>query len=246
MTGVQTCALPIWVLLGAALGALALCGAGLAQPKKDPGEIRGLKLGQIAAEMEVDGFGEFALFHFNKAGFQNVIQLRATYPPVLSILDVVARKGVWMQLHIEPVEPNGSSREVEAFGALALFFRLHPDLQIILSHTAMTNPTNARRILAAYPKVMMSIKLTPRNDDWAHLEPVVNRRGELYEDWATLMEDMPDRFMVGSDVKFASEKHGSGDKYPEIIALFRDALGSLSPDAAKSIASANARRLLFR
>ena len=40
------------VLLGAALGALALCGAGLAQPKKDPGEIRGLKLGQIAAEME--------------------------------------------------------------------------------------------------------------------------------------------------------------------------------------------------
>lgn len=48
------------VLLGAALGALALCGAGLAQPKKDPGEIRGLKLGQIAAEMEVDGFGEFA------------------------------------------------------------------------------------------------------------------------------------------------------------------------------------------
>ena len=39
------------VLLGAALGALALCGGGLAQPKKDPGEIRGLKLGQIGLKL---------------------------------------------------------------------------------------------------------------------------------------------------------------------------------------------------
>lgn len=41
--------------------ALTLLGAvAVAQQRKDPGEIRGLKLGQIAAEMTVDGFGEFA------------------------------------------------------------------------------------------------------------------------------------------------------------------------------------------
>ena len=39
---------------------LLTAGAASAQPKKDPGEIRGLKLGQIATEMDVDGFGEFA------------------------------------------------------------------------------------------------------------------------------------------------------------------------------------------
>ena len=41
-------------------GALLACGPVLAQPQKDPGEIRGLSLGQLASEMSVDGFGEFA------------------------------------------------------------------------------------------------------------------------------------------------------------------------------------------
>ena len=44
---------------GAALLAMLACPAA-AQERKDPGEIRGLKLGLKAADMEVDGFGEFA------------------------------------------------------------------------------------------------------------------------------------------------------------------------------------------
>ncbi len=39
--------------------ALGPCGA-FAQERKDPGEIRGLKLGQRAADMSLDGFGEFS------------------------------------------------------------------------------------------------------------------------------------------------------------------------------------------
>ena len=48
------------VALFCAAGLSLLAGAATAQERKDPGEIRGLKLGQIAADMEVDGFGEFA------------------------------------------------------------------------------------------------------------------------------------------------------------------------------------------
>ena len=40
--------------------ALMLGGAAFAQDRKDPGEIRGLRLGLQADEMSVDGFGEFA------------------------------------------------------------------------------------------------------------------------------------------------------------------------------------------
>ena len=202
------------------------------------------RLNRDLSDKSCSGLGEFGLMHFNKSGFQNVIQLRPTFPPVLAVIDVVAKKGTWIQVHAEPMEPNDTSHIAEAFGALALWYQLHPDLKLILSHTGMINATNARRLLTAYPNVIMSVKLVPRNEDWAHLEPIVNRRGQLYEDWAMLMDDMPSRFVVGSDSKFASDKHDSGNKYPETIKLFRNVLGSLSPAAADTIANSNARRLI--
>ncbi len=42
------------------VAAVSFGGAALAADKGDPGEIRGLKLGQRAAQMSVDGFGDFA------------------------------------------------------------------------------------------------------------------------------------------------------------------------------------------
>jgi hypothetical protein len=44
----------------ATLVLVAAAGVAAAQPRKDPGEIRGLKLGLDARQMSVDGFGEFA------------------------------------------------------------------------------------------------------------------------------------------------------------------------------------------
>jgi hypothetical protein len=191
------------------------------------------------------GIGELGLLHFNKTGDQPEIRLRSTFPPVLEVISLAARKGAWIDVHAEPMEPDGVSHEVEVFGALALWFGRDPNLKLMLSHTAMTNAVNARRLLTAYPNVMLTVKLVKSTDKhWQNLEPVINHRGELYEAWAQLFEEMPGRFMVGSDTKFANEKHGSGDKYDEIIALFRNVLGSLAPPAADAIAHDNARRLL--
>jgi hypothetical protein len=204
-------------------------------------------LRRIETELEAGvcrGVGELGVMHFNKSGDQNVIHVRPTFPPLLDLMALVARKGAWIDVHMEPVEPDGTAHETEAFAGLALWFGRYPDLKLILSHTGMTGADNARRLLVAYPNLMMTIKLTPRNENWEHLAPVVDRRGRLYEDWAKLMEEMPDRFMVGSDTKFANEKHGSGNKYPETIALYRKVLDSLSPEAADAIGHGNARRLL--
>jgi hypothetical protein len=202
------------------------------------------RLQRDLGDKSCSGLGEFGLMHFNKSGFQNVIDLRPTFPPVLAVIDVVAKQGTWIQVHAEAMEPSGTPHLAEAFGAIALWYQLHPDLKLILSHTGMINAVNARRLLTTYPNVVMTIKMVPRNDDWAHLEPIVNRRGELYDDWAKLMDDMPERFMIGTDSKFASDKHDSGNKYPETVAYFRKVLGSLSPDAADAIANGNARRLV--
>lgn len=195
---------------------------------------------------ECAGVGEFGLMHFNKSGNQHVIKTKPTFGPVLKMLDLIARKGTWLQLHSEPYEPDGTSHTTEAFGALALWYKRYPNLKIILSHTGMTNPTNARRLLMAYPNLMMTIKLaSPKGGEWNHLEPVLGNDGEVYEDWAKLFEDMPDRFLIGSDVKFG--RHDSPDSelnYPKRIMGYRRLLGSLEPKAAKAIAFQNAARLL--
>jgi hypothetical protein len=201
-------------------------------------------------ETELDGgvcagVGELGLLHFNKTGDQPEIRLRPTFPPLLDVIALAERKGAWIDVHAEPVEPNGVSHESETFGALALWLTRHRSLKLILSHTAMTNPVNARRLLHAHPGVMLTVKLVRSSDaHWSHLEPVLNPRGELYEDWAALMEEMPGRFFVGSDAKFASRKHESGDRYDEEIARYRRVLGALAPAAADAIARGNARRLL--
>ena len=47
-------------MIGALTALLMLSGASQAQPRPDPGEIHGLKLGLKAAEMSTDTFGDLA------------------------------------------------------------------------------------------------------------------------------------------------------------------------------------------
>jgi Amidohydrolase len=208
------------------------------------------RLSRIESELDggtCAGIGEFGLLHFNKTGYQPEIRIRSTFPPVLALMALAERKGAWIDVHAEPVEPNGVSHEAEVFGGLALWLGRNPALKLILSHTAMTNPANARRLLTTYPGVMLTVKrVKAGGTSWVNLEPVLNHRGEIYEDWAALIEEMPGRFLLGSDAKFASDRHSSGDKYDEEIALFRKVLGSLTPAAADALAHGNAQRLLPR
>ena len=65
----------------------------------------------------------------------------------------------------------------------------------------MTNPANARRILKRYPNLVINIRVA-KPGKWKNLEPMLNRDGRVYEDWARLFEEMPSRFMIGTDTKF--------------------------------------------
>ena len=192
------------------------------------------------------GIGEFGLLHFNKLGNQNVIHNRYDDPLVLKMIDIVGTRAAWIQLHAEPREPNGRSRENELWATLQTWTQRYPQLKIMLSHTGMTSAANARRILETFPTVYMSIKLmSSKEKSWAHLEPVLNEEGSLYEDWAQLMEAMPERFVIGSDAKFGQSGHeGAGEAaYELMIRRFRRMLGSLAPQAAKLIATKNAEQL---
>jgi hypothetical protein len=192
------------------------------------------------------GVGELGFLHFNKSGTQNVIQLRFDSPLVLQVIDVIGQRGAWLQLHAEPREPQGASHDKDVGSALALWTARQPRLKIMMSHTGMTSPANAKKLLASYPNLYFSIKLmSSRVGAWSHLEPLLNGEGDLYDDWATLMETMPSRFVVGSDAKFGQsghEKEGE-EGYEHTIRKFRRMLGSLDANAARQIASENVKRI---
>ncbi len=201
------------------------------------------KLGDDLESGNYSGVGEIGLFHFRKSGHQMVIEYPPTFNPFITFVDLVASKGAILDLHAEPVEPEGRSREDEVFGAIELIMKRNPDLRIIISHTGMTNPVNARRILERYPKVMMNFKIFTRHRKWRNLEPTVNRNGEIYEDWAKLFELMPDRFMVGTDAKFGRVGRFTTSRYLDEIKAVRRLLGTLDRKAAEKIAYANAASL---
>jgi hypothetical protein len=95
---------------------------------------------------DCSGIGEIGLYHFNKTGNQPVIDYPPTFAPFLDVVSRIAEAGMWLDLHAEPVDPDGLSYEDQVFGGLALLYAQFPNLKLILSHTAMTNPTNVRRI----------------------------------------------------------------------------------------------------
>lgn len=191
------------------------------------------------------GIGEVGTTHFQKWGKQAVIDYPMNYEPFVQIVGFVARNGLWLDLHAEPMEPNGKSREAEVFGGVEYLLRRYPDLKIIWSHTAMTNPENARRILKKYPNVMMNLKHIRDHSKWRNLEPVTNEEGRVYQDWMVLFEEMPERFMIGTDAKMGREKRFNPAGYTKAVNHIRRMLGGLSPDAARKMAYENARAIFW-
>lgn len=195
------------------------------------------------SDPDCSGIGEIGLYHFNKTGSQPIIDYPPTFAPFLDVVSRIADAGMWLDLHAEPVDPDGISYEDQVFGGLELLYEQFPDLKLILSHTAMTNPTNVRRILNTYPNVMMNFKPVTNHDDWKNLEPITDSLGRIYEDWAELFEEMPERFMVGSDMKFGLCGGNDITVYGMEISQIRKILGSLDAGAAEMIAYKNAERL---
>ncbi|MEE8333189.1 MAG: amidohydrolase family protein [Alphaproteobacteria bacterium] len=190
------------------------------------------------------GIGEIGPHHFEKHPGQWVLDFPMNFVPMVRLAQLAARLGVWLDLHAEPVTPDGKSHEDRVFGGITHLFREAPGLKMILAHTAMTNATNARALLEAFPRLMMNIKIVVpgRKLAWDNLGPIVNQRKRLFEDWAQLMEAMPDRFLIGIDARFGSRRYDD-DKYRRRVRRLRRILGSLDPKAAEMIAWRNAERL---
>ncbi len=111
----------------------------------------------------------------------------------------------------------------------------------IWAHTGwlpVANPSLLRRLLQAHPNLFCelsgreSIRRIYRGD------PIDDDR-VLKSAWKTLLEDFPDRFVIGTDVDPATMA-----AYAEEIGYWRGILAQLSPATAAKLAHGNAERLL--
>lgn len=214
------------------------------------------KLNHLLKRLEMDldsglyaGVGEFALYHFDKVPRNPIIRIPPNFEPFLKVVDLIAKKGVWLLLHVETRDPRNVSYENEFFGGLELMYQRNPNLKLIVAHNATTNPDNVRAILKRYPKLMVDWKTVGKQKKyyaWRYTEPVHNPQRILFEDWAQLFEEMPERFLLGPDFKFWRKDTGFGsDKYNQTMNEYRKILGGLNPKAAGMIAYENAKKLFI-
>ncbi|HLW61043.1 MAG TPA: hypothetical protein VKV57_14145 [bacterium] len=89
-----------------------------------------------------------------------------------------------------------------------------------------------RSLLSRHPNLYMSLKVDKGGaPDTSPFAP----SGDLKPGWAALLQDFPDRFVIGSDQFF--------DEAPRRIAAARRLVDALPPEVVRLITTENVKRL---
>jgi hypothetical protein len=137
----------------------------------------------------------------------------------------------------------------ESVAELSQLLQDHPDGQVLLSHCGKdTRAADVRAMLDKHPNLFCDLSyrgaplaVNESRRDPARLifwGPGLLQAAGMKDDWRQLIEDHPDRFMVGID-----DVH-SWDIYDQTVAAIRQGvLAQLSPATAEKVAWRNAVRL---
>ena len=197
------------------------------------------------------GFGEMAAEHVSLRPGHPYVSAPPDHPLFLLLAEIAAERGVPIDLHMEAIPEsmprtyklNTSNPEVLKANVAAFERLLAHDRRanIVWSHlwwdnTGARTVSLTRRLLEAHSNLFLSIKI---RGEVIRRTMVVDRDGVLKPDWLALIEAFPDRFMIGTDLKYRGEGRTSGGG----VKVYRNVLKRLSPRAEKSVAYDNARRI---
>jgi hypothetical protein len=100
-------------------------------------------------------------------------------PAVKHLISLSLKRGLPMQID--------SNEEV-----IEELFKLYPTIQIIWAHGGGAKPESMNRLLKSFPNLY--IELAGRSD--------IEKNGVIDPNWYELIQDFPDRFLIGSGSKF--------------------------------------------
>jgi len=198
------------------------------------------------------GFGEMTAEHFpTSTPYQYA---PADHPLFLILADIAAEHNVPIDLHMEAVPQDmplpshlkSPPNPAHLHANIAAFERLlahNPRAKIIWDHAGWDNtgyrtPELCRRLLQAHANLYMELKLDALDVEMN--PPLVNgATGPLKPEWLKLLQDFPDRFIIGSDQHYPMPEQAGPQRWQEIVLLFNQ----LPPDLRRKIGTENAVRI---
>lgn len=192
------------------------------------------KMRQDLEQKKIQGLGELILNARNHLvpTFRRKVPIDA--PTFAALFQLAEQHGAFIQLHME--DDGDSVSQLQ--GLLAK----HPKVPVILSHCMVrASASSARAILEKFPNTYCETSARS-NVLLSHpqAQPIlIHTEGSPNSGWLSLIEAMPDRFMVGSD---ATAPHMSYDAM--INAVRSGLLAHLSESTMRKVAYENAQRVL--
>jgi len=175
------------------------------------------------------GIGEISVSHFPGRGFPE-----ADFDPngrvARSLLDAARRHDVPITLHVEVTRLREFEEVLENFR----------DVTVIWAHGGYLPYYLARRLLERHPNLIYELSARtwprhPRSSDYT----ILRNDAEVWPEWIALIEEMPDRFLVGTDASLRSLDRDRGK-----IASVENLLEQLAPDVRRMLARENLDRIL--
>lgn len=181
------------------------------------------------------GIGEIHVNSADTAPMELVrVRIRGDAPTLMAMLDLAARHQRPLAVHVQ-----WDRDTVEQLARLAAHNRQG---MLWLSHCGATaSAEQLRAFLRDNPNVWcdISYRSPPQLRGNAQRNAIFDRSG-LKSDWRQLIEDMPERFMLGID-----DVEGGWSTWQEVVDTLREGLlASLTAETAERVAWKNARTLL--
>lgn len=209
------------------------------------------------AARPIVGFGELAVEHLSLGTLHPYLGVPADHPLLLALSDIAAKHNLPIDLHMEAVErpadldsryrsPPNPARLMPNIEALERLLAHNRATRILWAHAGWDNTGQrtaalTRRLLAAHPNLYISLKMGP--DSLAANRPFERGIG-LDPEWATLLIDRSDRFLIGTDQFYVASN--SSRRFPQHPASGRTLLDALPEDIARRIGIENPLRVFPR
>lgn len=207
------------------------------------------------------GFGEITAHHVSLGRAHAYERVSPDHPLLLLLADIAARHDVPVDLHFDPVprdvatppeldSPKNPAVLRENIVGFENLLAHNRDAKIVWAHAGSDpvgfyTPDLVRRLLGKHPNLYLSVRTThKRNDPMRHPRFGINR------DWIAVLEEFPDRFVMGTD-SFLVASGYTGPNGPRVFERkthvqregANDVLAYLDDDLARRIGSENAKRL---
>jgi Amidohydrolase/EF hand len=209
------------------------------------------------------GFGEMGMMHMGHFPGHPSYWVSPDHPLFLLLADIAGARRAIIDVHMDVVERDAATPKKLARGnnppqmkaniaAFERFVAHNRDARIILAHagwdvTGQWSAALSRRLLEAHPNLYFSLKTTTKGASGENRLMTGSSPATVAAAWLTVLEDFPDRFVIGSDSFFAAAnaKGGAPGGMTQFHGDYSIAalLAALPQDLARRIASENALAL---